>query len=87
MRALQAIKRTANAGRTHITDVRVDHGRADVMMAEQFLNGANIMASFEQVGGEAMPKRMTNSRFRQFGCFDGLIKRLLNGRLMNMVTS
>ena len=32
--------------------VGVDHGRLDVFVALQFLDGADVVAVFEQVGGE-----------------------------------
>ena len=33
-------------------DVGVDHGRADIAVAEQFLNRADVDARLEEVGGE-----------------------------------
>jgi len=34
--------------------VGVDHGGFDVFVAEEFLNGADVVAGFEKVGGEGM---------------------------------
>jgi hypothetical protein len=44
-------------GRAHgqaaaLEHVGVDHGRLDVFVAQQFLDGADVVAVFEQVGGE-----------------------------------
>jgi hypothetical protein len=48
----QSIQRAADAAAAAIQDVRVDHGRPDVAMAEQFLDGADVVAVFEQVRGK-----------------------------------
>ena len=39
-------------------DVRVDFRRADVRVAEQFLNHAQIRAMFQQMRREAVPQHM-----------------------------
>ena len=38
--------------------VGVDHGGAHVFVAKQFLNGADVVAVFQQLGGEGMPQRV-----------------------------
>ncbi len=47
-------------------------------MAEQFLNGANIVAAFEKMGGEAMAKGMATGGLSEAGggdrAFDGVLK-------------
>jgi hypothetical protein len=48
-------------------NVGVDQGCFDIFMAEEFLDGANIVAIFEQVGSEAMPKGVAAYFFRDFG--------------------
>ncbi len=56
----------------------VNHGGGDVTMAEQFLNGANIVAAFEKMGGEAMAKGMATGGLSEAGggdrAFDGVLK-------------
>src|SRR5688572_32501468 len=42
-----------HAGRA---DVRVDLRRAEALVAEQFLNAADVGAAIEQVGGETVPQ-------------------------------
>ena len=44
-------------------DVRVDLGGAYVLVPEQFLDGADVGSSGQQVGGEGMSKRVTASVF------------------------
>jgi hypothetical protein len=42
-----------------IEHVRINHRRPHILMSEQFLNGANVVAGFEQVRGEAVAQRVT----------------------------
>ena len=41
----------------------VDHGSFHILVAEQFLDGANVVAVLEQVGGEGMAKGMATDCF------------------------
>ena len=50
----EAVERAGGAGRGRLQDMGVDHGRADVGVAEQLLHGADVGAGLEQVGGERM---------------------------------
>jgi hypothetical protein len=36
----------------------IDHGGFDILVAQQFLDGADIVMVFQQVRGEAMPEGM-----------------------------
>jgi hypothetical protein len=47
-----AIQRTLDSQRTSIDDVRVDHRGSQVVMTEQLLDGADVVARFEQMGCE-----------------------------------
>jgi len=40
-------------------DVGIDHCGTDVMMTKEFLNGADIIALFEEVGSEGVAEGMT----------------------------
>jgi hypothetical protein len=42
--------------------MRVDHCGAYGLMAEQLLHGTDIIACFQQTGGEAMSKSVTAAR-------------------------
>ena len=48
------IEWAADAGGAAVEDVGVDHGGGDVLVAEQLLDGADVVAVLEQVGGEAV---------------------------------
>ena len=37
-----------------VQDMGVDHSRADVFMAQQLLDGANVITGFEQMGGKGV---------------------------------
>lgn len=50
----------------------VDHGRLDVAMAQQLLEGANVGAAFEQVRGEGVPEGVAGGPFGELGPRHGL---------------
>jgi hypothetical protein len=56
----------------------VDHGRSDILVTKQLLDSANIVAIFEQMRGEAVPKGMATGRLGNScfpdGKFDGVLK-------------
>lgn len=39
-----------------VQNMAIDHSSSHVVMAQQFLNGSNVVAGFEQVRGEAVPQ-------------------------------
>ena len=49
---LGIVQGTADAEGAAVQDVRVDHGRGDVFVAEKLLDGSDVLAGFQQVGGE-----------------------------------
>ncbi len=55
----------------------VDHGRGQIAVSEQLLNGADVGAALEQVGGEGMAKGMRADVLREPGTanghFDGFV--------------
>jgi hypothetical protein len=58
--------------------MRVNHGRAHVLVSQQFLNGPNVIAILQQMSRKRMSQRMTSSRFG-----DGLQSCFLEGALQN----
>ncbi len=48
------VQRTANTPRPSVEHMGGAHRRFDVAMAQQFLNGSNIIAAFEQMRGKGM---------------------------------
>jgi len=57
------VKRTWRSGAGPLHDVQLDHGRGDIGMPHQCLNGSDVHAAFEQVGGEGVPQGVTGSLF------------------------
>jgi hypothetical protein len=62
------IRRAVNAATATIQNVRVDHRRAHVFVAQEFLNCANVVTIFKQVSGERMAKTVAHCRFG-YPCF------------------
>ena len=50
----EAVGGAADAGGASVEDVGVDHGGRHVAVPEQLLDGADVVAGFEEVGGEAV---------------------------------
>ena len=57
------VERGTDGEAAAIQDVGVNHSGFDIFVTEQLLNGSNIIAGFEQVGGEGMTQRMWPDRF------------------------
>ena len=57
------VKRAADAAAAAVQDVGVDHRGADVAVAQQLLDGSDVVAALQQVGGEGVAERVTGCRF------------------------
>ena len=53
-RFLFSIEGAADGEGATLDDVGVDHGGADALVAEEFLDGVDIVAGLEEVGGEGV---------------------------------
>jgi len=56
--ASQSVCRTGDAASAAVQDVGVNHRRANVLVAQQFLHGAETSAIGQQVRGERMAERV-----------------------------
>jgi len=65
----------------------VDHRRLDVIVAQKFLDGSNVVAALEQVRSEGMAECMTAHVFDDSGFADRFFHGPLKDGLVNMVTS
>jgi len=74
-------------GDAAVEDVGVDHCRADVLVAEQFLDGADVVPVQQQVRGEAMAEGVAGSLFVDLGFLEGLFQRSLYGAFREMVAA
>jgi len=52
---------------------------AEVGMAEEGLNIADVGAAFEEVSGESMAKAVNRKFFGDFGAADGVVEDVLGG--------
>ena len=49
-----------------VENMCIDHGGFDILMTQQFLDCADIVAGFKQVGGEAVTEDMRRNGFVYF---------------------
>ena len=54
--ASSTIQRGAHGQSAALENVGIDHGGLYILMAEQFLDGADIVTALQKVGGEGVPK-------------------------------
>ena len=59
---LQLVQGTVDAFASLVQDMRVDHGRANVLVAKQFLNGTDVVTGLKQMSGEGMPQGISSLR-------------------------
>ena len=50
----QIRQRATNRQDVFLSNVKINHRRADIFVTEQLLNGADIVPSLNQMGGEGM---------------------------------
>ena len=63
----------------------VDHGGFDVFVAEEFLDGSDVVAVLEEVGGEGVAEGVGGDAFFYFGEGCGLFDGSLECGFMNVV--
>ena len=58
-------------------EVGIDHGGFDVFVAEEFLDGADVVAALEEVGGEGVAEGVATDALRDgcrsHGLFEGFL--------------
>lgn len=72
----------AHSGGAPVQHVRIDHRRADIVVAEELLNGADVVAVLEEVRGEGVTERMARGGFREAGSPDGIFDSALEHGLV-----
>src|SRR2546425_11218045 len=53
-RPRETVRRASDGCRTTVGHVRVDHGRADILVTEQLLDGSDVVAVLEQMSRETV---------------------------------
>ena len=65
----------------------IDHGGGNIVVPEQLLNGADVGAALQQVGGEGMPKGMGADVLRQTGTADGHLDGFVDDTGVNVMAT
>ena len=68
-------------------NVGVDHGGFDVFVAEEFLDGSDIVAGLEEVGGEGVAEGVGGDVFVDFCEAGGFLDGALNGGFVDVVAA
>jgi len=68
------VQRAANGQGASIEDVSINHRRFHILVSEQFLHRADIIAVLQQVGGEAVAESVAG---------DALVSPRLTGRSLD----
>ena len=66
-----SIQRTANSATSFIQNMGINHGGFDILMAQEFLNGTDIVVILQKLGGKAMAKSMTTDSLVDTGQTSG----------------
>ena len=56
-----------------LENVSIDHGGADILVAEQFLNSADVVSALEQMSGKAMAKGVAGDALFDSGFGGGFL--------------
>ena len=70
-----------------VEDVGVDHGSGDVAVTEELLDGSDVVAGLEEMGGEAVPEGVAGGGFRELGGPAGGMECALEDGFVEMVPS
>ena len=82
-----AIQRTANATGASIQDMGVDHCGADVLVTEELLDRADVVAGFQQVSCEGVAEGVRRDVLGNSGGAGGPPDLFLNDRLVEVVAT
>lgn len=66
------IQRTSYGQSPFVEDVGVDHGGADVLMAQEFLDGSNVVPLLQKMRGKAVAKGMAGDRLDDTDYLSGI---------------
>ena len=80
-----SIQGAPHAERAAVEDVGVDHGGGDVAVAEEFLDGADVVAGLEQVRSKAVAKAVAGCALGELCLLNGTREGALDDRLVQVV--
>jgi hypothetical protein len=81
------IEGTPYARGATVEDVGVDHGRGDVSVAEELLDGANVVSGLQQVCGKGVTERVAGDALADAGAVSGLADPLLDDGFMEVMAA
>lgn len=85
--ALQRVKRAADALTTPVEHMRVDHGGANIPVAEQLLDSTDVVACLQQMGSERMPEGVASYVLDDTRPGGSILHGPLNQGLVNVMPS
>ena len=81
------IQRTLDSQSPALKHMSIDHCCFDILVSEEFLNCADVVAVLEQMGGKGMAKRVRRNVFVDFCAAGGFPDGFLNHCFMQMMTA
>ncbi len=70
-----------------VQHMSVNHGRIDILVPQQLLNGTNVISVLQQMGRKRMSKSVTANMFNDSGLQTSLSHSTLHKRFVNMMTA
>ncbi len=70
-----------------VQDMGIDHGRADILVPREFLDGADVIACFKQMRGKGMSQGVTTDMLNYASIADCFLDTPLKNRLMSVMPS
>lgn len=84
-RGREVVRGTADGEGSAVEDMGVDHRGADVVVTEELLHGADVVAVFEEMRGERMPQRVAGGSLVNRSQPNGVFYCPLNRAFMYMM--
>jgi hypothetical protein len=85
LRKWQSIGRAPYGEASTVEHMVIDHRGSDVVVPQEFLHGANVVAVLEQMGGEGVPKGMAGRTLVNPGLPNGVFDRPLDRALVDVM--
>jgi hypothetical protein len=86
-RCSQLIERASDGQSAFGEDMGIDHRRPDVAVAQEFLDGTDVVALFQKTGCERMPERMATAVLGDSGTQDCGLHRALEHTFVDVVSA
>ena len=83
----RSIQRAAHGQAAAIEDVSVDHGRLDVFVTQQFLDGADVVVIFQQMRGKGVAEGMGRDPFGDASLLGSFLDAFLHSILVEVMAT